>query len=552
MSIFKRLLLGFGLVVLIGVIQGGLGLWRLEDIARSSISAIDRPVTGVDAARAAWDGFRQAQDHLEDVTEAIRFQDSQAAQKEFRRLTAAVTSQMNRLTAVQSDPAARQRVSDTVALLEQWQGHGLVLLGEIPATSIISPHEMRRLERLIRGNLDQMVTAAVTGAATSRAELEAQTSQLMLLAIIVLSGTTLLGGGLAVWNALSLTRPMARLTEAMAALSAGDLTVTVSDRQRSDEIGRMARSLEVFRTNAEEVRRLEAHQKAAEEAGRAERSRLMADVASSFETQVAALIGQVEGIIATMQQSAGSLLTASHGTRRQVVEAVGAAEVAASNVGTVAGASDEMADAARRAQGQTATSRTLAADMVRTVEQSQQATRSLVETSRQIVEMAGLIGDIAAQTNLLALNATIEAARAGEAGKGFAVVASEVKALADQTRRATETISSSIAQVQQVTDDVVNSIGSIRDAIGTIGTASDEVAAAMDGQQSAADQIARSMADAAEATARVHGTLETVSSAFSEVSATSEGVSALLDQLAGATRHLRQESGEFLQRIRAA
>ncbi|MFD2265265.1 methyl-accepting chemotaxis protein [Lacibacterium aquatile] len=552
MKIFSRLLIAFGFVIAVGCLQGGIAAFKLADLADQVQVATSRPIAGVDAARAAWDNFRRAQDYLDEVTEGVRIQSSSDTLPRFKGMIELAEAELARLRDAQgsnSIPADQQKLADLVAT---WKAHGVTLLGTTPSNSIPSPHTMDRLEREIRVLLEGSVKAAVAEADNVRAEIAADVITIQRTTWTLLLTATLVGIVLAIGSALSLTRPMARLEAAMQRLSGGDLEVQITESGRRDEIGTMAKALDVFRANALEVKRLEDEKLLDAEAATTQRTALMAEVAASFETKVAGVIGQVETAVGALQDAAGSLSGEAERTRRQVVDAVGAAEVASTNVIAVAAASDQMAMAARRAHGQTTESRELAQRMVATVETSQEATQMLVETSAQIGEMAGLIGDIAAQTNLLALNATIEAARAGEAGKGFAVVASEVKALADQTRRATETITGNISKVQTAAEQVVQIIGSIRDSIGAIGSSSHEVATAMNGQQTAVDDISRSMSRASDATVHVHDTLDAVRNAFDEVSHTTRRFDELLGALNDNARQLRSESGAFLEQVRSA
>jgi methyl-accepting chemotaxis protein len=338
----------------------------------------------------------------------------------------------------------------------------------------------------------------------------------------------------------------------MQALAKRDLEAVNRDQGRRDEIGSMARTLEVFRTNALEVRRLEVEKQQAAEQADLERHRLMSEVAESFELQLGTVIERVEAIVGELHRSTDTMAGAAEATQSQVKRAIDQARGASTDVSSVAAASHEMAGSAREVSGRSACSHGMASDVIGLVESAGQAINSLVNTTGTIGEMAGLINSVAAKTNLLALNATIEAARAGEAGRGFAVVAQEVKGLAEQTRQATEAIACNIASVQAATGQVVASMDAIRGSVSTMGVALGDVAQAMSAQEAAAGEISVSMHRASDGTEVVRSTLSSVSVAFDGVSTTATRVVDLLRELDHSAHRLKDEAGSFVARIRAA
>jgi methyl-accepting chemotaxis protein len=552
MSILHRLLVAFGLIVAVGIAQGAVTIWNLNDLSGKVEIATTQPITGVDAARSAWDEFRQAEQHLSGVTEGIRFESSVDTIARFKSQVSRVESELARLrSALTSDEA--QRLGTGVAeLVGQWRKNALALLGEAPATSIVAPHAMAQIEGRIRKDLRDLVTIALKDAEEARTGIRSETAFSQTLAGFLLILTIVLGATLAVLSAISIRSPLGRVNEAMKALADGTLDVANHERTRRDEIGSMARTLEVFRSNALEMRRLEAEKSEAEERTARERQRLMSEVAASFEAQVGSVIERVEIIVTELHRATRSMAGAAETTRGQVVRAIREAETSSNDVGSVAAASHEMASSAREVSGRSAQSHAMASEVVGLVEFSNKAIGSLVNTTGTIGEMAGLISSVAAKTNLLALNATIEAARAGEAGRGFAVVAQEVKSLADQTRNATEAIAANISSVQLATREVVASMDAIRGSVGQMGSALGEVAHAMSGQEAAAGEIATSMHRASDGADVVRRTLNSVSEAFDGVSTTTGGIIELLQELDASARTLRGESGAFLSQVRAA
>ena len=342
------------------------------------------------------------------------------------------------------------------------------------------------------------------------------------------------------------------LRRSMLAVASGELSAAVPHCDRRDEIGSMAKSIEVFRTNAAEMRGLEERERQSRDSTAAERQALLGRVAEEFESKVGTVIAGVEQQLGALMQVADRMASSAHGSKAAASSAGEAAGVANQNVSTVAAAAVEMAASAREITARTSQSRSLVLGATETVANSGAAVNLLVETSQRIGDMAGLIGDIASQTNLLALNATIEAARAGEAGRGFAVVAAEVKSLAEQTRRATESITANITQVRQATSDVVGVMDGIRESIAALGESAGEIEGAMQMQLSATDEITVSIERASSGTDGVDRSLEDVMSAFSEVGAGSDQIVAVLKELEASVKRLNADARTFVRSVNAA
>lgn len=552
MSILARILLAFSLVIAVGAAQSAFTVTSLESLNHEIELATAKPLTQLDAARAGWDGFRDTRDLLANDLEGIRIKPSSESVAEFEQRIAIVETQLARL--IETDPAkeAADLARESASLIAEWKRAALVLIGNKPATTIPAPHVMNRLETRIKADLQTLVKLALESADAARARVTAKANSTENWAIVLAAIALVLGLVLAVASAFSLTRPLARLQVRMHGLASGDLDTAIVGQDRKDEIGSMAKALEVFRRNAIEVSKLSEEKAAAEARMAGERRQIAERMAGEFDGKVAGLIGNVETMLSDLGSFAKDMTVAARSTKSDAENAVRSAETAASQVVSVAAASNEMAASARDVSRQTDRTRELGKEAIDVVTGSKSTIDSLIQTSQQIEEMADLIGSIANQTNLLALNATIEAARAGEAGKGFAVVASEVKSLAEQTRKATTAIGTGIEQVRASTEEVVKVIDAINRSIHQIGAAADDVASTMDGQQQAAGEIAQNMEGAASGTDSVREALTTVNAAFDNVSDGSSKIAVLVEDVQKSVRHLQQEAGAFLTQIRAA
>jgi methyl-accepting chemotaxis protein len=347
-------------------------------------------------------------------------------------------------------------------------------------------------------------------------------------------------------------RPLARFTATMDAVAGGDLDRTVEGTARKDEIGTLARSLEAFRTKGLELRRLEAEAEALKRAAEAERKVALARMADAFEANVGTIVETVSSASTQLQATAQTMSAATEETARQSTVVAAASEQATANVQTVAVASEELAASIREIARQVATSTQIAGTAVERATDTSGRVTALAESARRIGEVVGLIQSIASQTNLLALNATIEAARAGEAGKGFAVVAQEVKALAQQTAKATEEIGSQIGAIQTATDETVGAIDSIAGVIRDMDQIATAIAAAVEEQASATDEISRNVQQAAAGTTEVSTNIVGVNQAANEAGVASNDVLGASGELARMAADLRTEMERFLNGVRAA
>jgi methyl-accepting chemotaxis protein len=350
----------------------------------------------------------------------------------------------------------------------------------------------------------------------------------------------------------SITGPVGALTGVMGKLSEGDKTVDIFGTDRKDEIGAMARAVEVFKQNAIEMEKMEAEQ--AEQKVRAEEQRKaeMIQMADGFEASVMGVVQSVSSSASQMENSAQSMSGTAQQASEQSANVASASQQATANVQTVASAAEEMAASVQEIARQVADSSEISNEAVSEADRVGHQMQELAEASQRIGEVVDLINDIAGQTNLLALNATIEAARAGEAGKGFAVVASEVKNLASQTANATGEIAGQIGSIQEATNGAVKAIDGIAETIRKINEIASTISAAVEQQGSATGEISRNVQEAAKGTQQVDDNITQVSKGADETGAAAGEVLSAAQQMTQQSTSLKDEVEKFLNQVRAA
>ncbi len=357
---------------------------------------------------------------------------------------------------------------------------------------------------------------------------------------------------LSIFTARSITGPLTAITNSMRRLADGDLEVDLPARNSKDEIAAITETVEVFKANAIEQKRLESEQEAlrrnAEESKRTD----MNNLASSFEASVKSIVDEVSSAIGNMQSNAHQMSARANEASTQASTVVSASQETTSNVQTVASASEQLSESIQEISKQVSDSSRITSEAVQQVETTNGEVEGLSEAARKIGDVIDLISDIAEQTNLLALNATIEAARAGDAGKGFAVVASEVKNLATQTAKATEEIGSQISSMQNATETAVNAIKNIGTTISRVDEIASSISAAVEEQGAATHEISRNVQEAARSTQSVSGTINDVHAASNETGQTAKSIEDATSELTRLSESLRNEVGTFLNGIRAA
>ncbi|MDU6671671.1 MAG: methyl-accepting chemotaxis protein [Bradyrhizobium sp.] len=556
LSIRNKVLLAFGIVLLTAMGLGGFSIDRLSTVNGSAAEVRDNwlPATGwlgtiskaVEQYRAREGALLLASPAVKDRQERLLNESLQLFEQTWRLYEPTVTSAEEKaLVAGFKGPwnsyleSSRQLVD--MARKNQTEAATTLYMGKLRDDFT---HLRSALEKDLAWNVAQGKAEADRGAAVY------VSSRIWILATIALAAMLCIAMGTMIVSGVA--RPITAMTEAMRKLAGGDMSAPSPGVERKDEIGKMASTVLVFKDNAVETERLRAEQAEAERLAAERRKRDMHDLANSFEGAIGQIIETVSSASTELEASASTLTSTAERTQQRTTTVAAASEQATANVQSVASATEELSSSVTEISRQVQESARMANEAVDQARKTNDRVSELSKAAARIGDVVELINTIAGQTNLLALNATIEAARAGEAGRGFAVVASEVKALAEQTARATGEIGQQIAGIQSATQESVGAIKEISGTIERLSEISSTIAAAVEEQGAATQEISRNIQQAAQGTHEVSSNITDVQRGASETGSASSQVLSAAQSLSQDSNRLKLEVGRFLNTVRAA
>jgi len=400
-------------------------------------------------------------------------------------------------------------------------------------------------------SISSLSLAADTTAETAGQQLRSTVASSLQLGLVCVALTIVLGLIIGSYVGQVITSPIRKITSVMQILSAGNIEVDIPNTSRHDEVGEMARAVEIFKENMLKNERLEGQQ-AKERKVRESRAALIEQLVGEFQNTSGNVVNAVSEAAQQLQENSKSMSTTASQTTQQANVVADAAREASNNVQTVASAAEELHASINEIKNHVLESTRIAASAVEETKVTNVTVEGLAEAAHKIGAVVELINDIAGQTNLLALNATIEAARAGDAGKGFAVVAQEVKGLADQTAKATKEIADQIQEMQEMTANTVNAIKNIGATIGRVNEISTTISTAVEEQSTATNEIAKSIEQASSGTRTVSSNILDVTEASTHTSQMAEQVLDAGNQLAHEGDKLRKEVETFINKVRSA
>ncbi|MGM4895628.1 methyl-accepting chemotaxis protein [Tardiphaga sp. 839_C3_N1_4] len=389
------------------------------------------------------------------------------------------------------------------------------------------------------------------GAAASGQKADDSYGSALMTVIVIIAATAVIGIGIGIYLVKDVSSGIASIVQPMQALSAGDLTAHVAHQGEKTEIGAMADTLQVFKQALIDKRAADEAASADAEA-KIERGRRVDNITREFESMIGEIVETVSSASTELEASASTLTATAERSQDLATTVAAASEEASTNVQSVASATEEMASSVNEISRQVQESASIANQAVDQARHTNDRVSELASAASRIGDVVELINNIAGQTNLLALNATIEAARAGEAGRGFAVVASEVKALAEQTAKATGEISTQISGIQAATQESVGAIKEIGDTIGRMSEIASTIASAVEEQGAATQEISRNVQQAAQGTMQVSSNITDVQRGASETGSASSQVLSAARSLSSDSTRLKNEVGKFLNSVRAA
>ncbi|MEA2864433.1 MAG: methyl-accepting chemotaxis protein [Bradyrhizobium sp.] len=540
----------------------GMGLLAVKDMRAINANTVDISTNWLPSIRALGDlhaGVINYRNVLREHMLAETLPEKEVAEKSLARVVDGNTQIRKTYEAMIATPEERALYNEWVVQWEAYKKAAEEVLalsrrdaGKIPHdahelnTRTVNPVGVKA-DEILKKDID------LNNAGSDKAAKEAADSYISALTVAgsILGIALIVGIAVSIYLVRDVSRGIASIVKPMQALGGGDLTAEVPHQGEKTEMGTMGEALQVFKEAL--IAKKAADEAAAHDAeAKIERGRRVDGITREFESMISEIVQTVSTASTQLESSAGTLTATAERSRELTTAVAAASEEASTNVQSVASATEEMASSVNEISRQVQESARMANEAVDQARRTNERVGELSKAAARIGDVVELINTIAGQTNLLALNATIEAARAGEAGRGFAVVASEVKALAEQTAKATGEIGQQITGIQAATQESVGAIKEISGTIEKLSEISSTIAAAVEEQGAATQEISRNVQQAAQGTQQVSSNITDVQRGASETGSASSQVLSAAQSLSGESNRLKSEVGKFLNSVRAA
>jgi len=552
MSIRYKFFFAFSVVIALAC---GLAFYGMRSISTSGdlvVRLYDGPLMGINHARSAHAALNAARLLMQ---AGLREGAPKETVAKIEKLVAGIADDLK----VVRD---RARTKDVTAALERtetelrgWSEMGLKILKPQAGglTTLPMPYSVAKKGDAAVAAVDDLVEMVAAYGFDYRTEAEAAVAAAHTTMLALAIATTLIGLTLAVAFAHSMSKPIFAAMQIAEHVAAGNFTDRIELRRR-DELGRLLKSLAVMQAGlsarAEEDSALMSSKDQANSEQVNRRRRMEAEI-ETFRSTVTSVLSNADAMTSELTETARTLSSIAQAAGQQSIETASSADETSANVQTVSTAAGQLGESVQAIEGQLHEATSIVRRASSMADDANQTMGALSTAAQHIDEVVGFIRNIAGQTNLLALNATIEAARAGEAGRGFAVVASEVKALAIQTAKATEEISSQIAEVQLATKRAVDNVGAITAVMGEIHSFTATIATAVNQQNTATAEITENIRQAAAGTATVARGIAGTAAASENTNRSAELVLGSAHGLSRQAAELRSSVDRFLSNVAA-